>query len=117
MKYRKLSAAGDYQFGKPGIFLENSPATVVQAIRTRLALWAGEWFLDSQEGTAYLSRVLGYGTQGTRDVEIRERIFSTPGVLELEQYESSVDDCRRLTVTARVQTIYGTTTFSVNPES
>lgn len=112
MRYRALSPTGDYQFGRSGLFLTNTPEAVAQAVNTRLLLWAGEWFLDSREGTPYKESILGYGTQGTRDVAIRERILGTPGVRQLLKYSSSVDQSRKMTVTALVETIYGTATIN-----
>lgn len=112
MRYRALSPEGDYQFGRAGLFLTNTPEAVAQAITTRLLLWAGEWFLDSKEGTPYKESILGYGTQGTRDVAIRERILGTPGVNQLLSYSSSVDRSRKMTVTALVDTIYGAATIT-----
>lgn len=111
MKYRALSATGDYQFGRSGIFLTDSVEAVAQAILTRLQLWAGEWFLDDREGTDYQGKILGYGTQGTRDQEIKTRILETPGVVELIAYSSSITD-RQMKVAAEVRTQYGTTTIT-----
>ena len=111
MNYRALDLNGDYQFGRAGTFLENSSAAVAQAIMTRLNLWSGEWFLDSDEGTPYNTRILGYATQGTRDVELKSRIVDTPGVRELLTYNSSVND-HMLTVTATVSTDYGAATIN-----
>lgn len=106
MRYRALSANRDFQFGQANRFLVNSPAAVAQAVLTRLNLWAGEWFLDADEGTAYAARVLGYNTQGTRDVEIKARILDTPGVRTILTYSSSVVD-RVMTVTALIETNFG----------
>lgn len=113
MRYRALDANGDFQFGRSGIFLVNSPEAVAQAIRTRLALWAGEWFLDNEEGTDYSGKILGYGTQGTRDVEVKSRILNTQGVREIVSYSSSVDPARKFTVTAVVDTDYGQATINL----
>ena len=113
MRYRALSASGDYQFGRAGLFLANSPEAVAQAVLTRLKLWAGEWFLDSREGTDYQARILGHGTQGTRDVAIKERILGTPGVRQILTYASSVDAARKMTVSALIDTPYGTATVTL----
>lgn len=113
MRYRALSSSGDYQFGRTGIFLVDSPQAVAQAIRTRLALWAGEWFLDSREGTPYEEKILGYGTQGTRDLAIKERIAGTQGVRQLMSYSSSVSADRKISARATVETSYGTTTVQI----
>lgn len=110
MRYRKLSPSGDYIFGMGATFLVDSPATVAQAVLTRLRLYVGEWFLDKREGLA-LDAILGYGTQATRDREIQERILGTPGVRSLASYSSSVEG-RAFRVTATIDTIYGTTTIS-----
>lgn len=112
MKYRALSPTGDYQFGRSGIFLTDSPEAVAQAIQTRLGLWTNEWFLDATEGTDYMGKVLGHGTQDTRDLEVKSRILGTPGVVELLSYSSSVVG-RSMRATATASTLYGTTTVSI----
>lgn len=113
MRYRALDPDGDYQFGRPNIFHVDTPAAVAQAVLTRLRLATGEWFLDAREGTPYDPEILGYGTQGTRDLAIKNRIVQTPGVLELLEYASSVDAKRVFTVTARISTIYGPANITV----
>lgn len=107
MRYRALTPEGDYNLGATGQFLIDVPAAVGQAIMTRLRLMTGEWFLDSDEGTAYQTKILGYGTQGTRDIEIKRRILDTPGVQELLEYRSEVQADRSFQISARVSTIYG----------
>jgi len=107
MKYRKLDENGDYQFGNEGEFFVDDPGGVAQAISTRLLLMTDEWFLDSNEGTPYDPDIVGYGTANTRDPAIIDRILGTPGVNELLQYASSVDQSRSFRVTALVATIYG----------
>jgi hypothetical protein len=98
-------------FGKGAAnFLVDSPAAVAQAVKTRLLLFAGEWFLDTSEGVPWYSRVLGAGTSRTRDRSIRARILGTRGVKEIVSYQSVVDPgARTMTVTARISTIYGVT--------
>jgi len=107
MKYRKLDADGDYQFGNGAEFLKDSPLTVAQAIYTRLLLHTGEWFLDSTEGTPYVEQIEGFGTQATRDPAIQARIVGTLGVEELLSYSSALSADRRFTVNARIETLFG----------
>lgn len=111
MRTRALSPTGDYQFGRSGIFLIDSPEAVAQTINTRLNLWAGEWFLDSEEGTPYSNGILGYDTQTTRDILIKDRILNTPGVVEIVSYSSVVEN-RRLIVNCTVSTQFGTTSIN-----
>ena len=114
MRYRKLDSSGDYSLGTGADFLVDSPDTVAQAIRTRLALWTGEWFLDTSDGMPWSEQVLGKRQRGKNyDAAIRQRIMETDGVTEITEYSSAFDgNSRALTVTATVSTIYGTTTIS-----
>lgn len=107
MRYRKRSPTGDFLFGQSSNFYIDSPLGVAQAVETRLLLWTGEWFLDTAAGTDYEHAVLGYGTAGSRDTEIRQRILDTPGVTSLVKYSSSTSQ-RVFTVAAEVETAYGT---------
>lgn len=106
MKYRTQAPDGDYVFLGTSPFLTNSPAAVAQAIRTRLNLTAGEWFLDDRVGFD-LNKVLGNNTELTRDDEIKRVISGTKGVTQLLAYSSQVDERRRFTVNATVDTLYG----------
>jgi hypothetical protein len=110
MRYRNQSEAGDYVFGKRAPqFLQDSPQCVALAIKTRLLLWQGEWFLDSSEGTPFQQRILGYvAAPADRDLAIKERILGTQGVQGIIRYQSEYDASdRSLTVSVLAQTIYG----------
>jgi hypothetical protein len=108
MRYRKLDAAGDYTLGSGQDWLVNSPETVAQAARTRLALNLGEWFVDTTDGMPWTTEVLGKHTALTRDAVIKERILGTPGVTSLDDYTSTFDgNTRRLIVAATINTAYG----------
>ena len=112
MRYRKLDAEGDYVFGGGAAdFLVNTPEAVAQAVLTRLRLLRGEWFLDTTAGMPWDTDVLGKYTSGKYDAAIRMCILGTQGVTELTSYSSTADpETRVLTVTATINTIYGTTT-------
>jgi len=120
MRYRKLDADGDMQFGHgAGDFWHNQPEGVGQSVMTRLLLFTGEWFLDTSEGTPWggfplndlvvqQGRILGVHTQLSRDAAIRERVLTTEGVIQLNDYDSVLDpDSRGFVVQATIDTIYG----------
>ncbi len=109
MKYRALTADGDYSFGNGNTnFLQDTPETVQQAVITRLRLWAAEWFLDTTEGTPWQAGVLGKNSKTTADAVIRERVLGTQGVTEITDFSSSIDpDLRTYTVALTISTIYG----------
>lgn len=120
MRYRQLSADGDYTFGQgQSNFLVNSPEAVGQLVKTRLLLLLGEWFLDVTDGTPYATDVLGVGTQALYDQAIRNRILTTQDssgnnlVTAITSYGSNLNtESRELTVIATINTIFGAT--SVN---
>ena len=111
MRYRQLTPSGDYTFGLP--FYVNDTNAVAQAISTRLKLWYGEWFLDTTDGTPWLSQILGPRAQRNPDAAIKQRILGTPGVVSILSYSSTyTGSSRSLTVNVTVNTLYGTTTIS-----
>lgn len=114
MKYRKLDADGDYQLGHGGAdYHVDTPECVAQAVKTRLALLAGEWFLDLLEGTPYATHVWGKQLKETYDPVLRRRILQTEGVLEIVSYDSSFNsETRKLTVSVKLNTVYGESTVN-----
>ena len=89
LRYRKLDAAGDYSFGAgQANFYRDQPEAVAQAVQTRLALFLGEWFLDTSDGTPWNTRVLGERTLPLYDLTQRARILATPNVTSITAYAS-----------------------------
>lgn len=131
MRYRKLDQNGDMQFGHGnGDFWHDQTEGVGQSVKTRLLLFAGEWFLNTRAGTPWggfplndlvvqQGRILGVHTQLSRDAAIRERILNTEGVTAIANYYSTADpDTRVYTVAATVDTIYGRQfTVTIGPDS
>lgn len=112
MRYRKLSADGDYMFGNgQSDFWRDVPEAVGQAAMTRLQLWFGEWYLNVDEGTPYLQGILGKHNKTVADITLQERVLNTQGATDLSDYESILNaDTRRLSVvTCVLDTIYGPT--------
>jgi hypothetical protein len=128
MRYRKLDQDGDMQFGHgAGDFWHNVPDGVGQSVKTRLLLFAGEWFLDTTAGTPWggfplndlvvkQGRILGMHTQMLSDAVLRERILQTNGVTAILTYGSFLDpSTRAYSVNATIDTIYGRAfTLSIN---
>ncbi|MFS1540003.1 MAG: hypothetical protein ACL7BU_16430 [Candidatus Phlomobacter fragariae] len=66
--------------------MANSPDEVAQAIKTRLSLWLGKWFLDSEEGRPCLQSVLDKPYLDAYGMTNKQRILDTPGVTELTDF-------------------------------
>ena len=109
MRYRKMSAAGDYVFGRSlRDFWIDQPEAVAQAALTRLELYVGDWYLDRADGTPWRTDVLGKGTEATRDPAIQLRVIQTPGVIGLPFYASRLErDTRVFYAAMTIDTAYG----------
>ena len=109
MRVRKLTSDGDMTIGHGSEdFHIDSADGVAQNVMTRLRLWKGSWFIDTEEGTPWLQEILG--KHDAIDAVVKSRILDTPGVLEIASFESILDPNRReLTITATVNTSYGET--------
>jgi hypothetical protein len=109
-------ANGDMVFGNGLLdFYIDSPEAVAQSVQTRLLLWAGEWFLNIEDGTPYQTNVLGTNKAKSAPIAIRERIFKTNGVTEIVSFDYDINaETRHLSIRATINTIYGQTTVEVN---
>ena len=109
MRYRKLDKDGDYRFGAGSSdFHINTPEAVAQSVETRLKLWMGEWFADTKDGTGWNEAILGKHSKNLYELTLRQRILETPGVMSIDDFQSSLDsNTRRLTVLTTINTIYG----------
>jgi len=114
MRYRREDDDGDYTFGQgDDTWLINSAEAVAQAVKTRFLLWYGQWFLDTTAGTPWIQSVLGKQKPETYNLAIRQRILETQGVNSIQSFNTDVNTTtRRVTFTATIDTIYGTTTVT-----
>lgn len=114
MRYRKLDENNDMVFGgNLRAFYIDVPDAPAQAIKTRLMMNQGEWFLDRSAGTPWATQVLGFYTGNTRDPVIHNRISTTKNVSSVYEYSSNLDrDTRQFTVQARVRTDFGDATLA-----
>lgn len=108
MRNRILSPTGDYTWGSSELnFYINSPAAVGQAAKTRLLLWQGEWFLDTDIGTPYLAGIIGKHPKAMADTTIQDQVSGTQGFLDISQFESTLTAQRVYSATMTIDTIYG----------
>lgn len=117
MRYRREDSDGEYMFGRgDDTWLINSPEAVAQAVKTRFLLWYGQWFLDNTAGTPWIQSVLSKQKPETYNLAIRQRILETQGVKSIISFNTDLNSkTRRVTFTATIDTLYGTTT--VNSEA
>ena len=116
MKYRRLDENGDYVFGSGSNNFVVDLEAVSQAVVTRLKLLQGEWWEDLSEGLPLWQEILGSSGSNEHltyvDNLITQRIFNTPGVTSIIDYEGQWDaSTRQYRFNARVNTTYSETTI------
>lgn len=116
MRVRTLDIRGDMTFGNGSLnFYADSSEAVLQCVYTRLKLWAGEWFLDTTEGTDWLGKCLGKNTLSSATAEIRRVILETEGVQRIDELTVEADaNSRGVSVRGTITTDYGATTVNYN---
>lgn len=95
-------------------FYINVPAAPGQAVKTRLLLFVGDWFLDASEGTPYISGILGKHSQAQADSIVRSRTLNTQGISGISSFQSALNpETRHYSAEETVNTIYGRTTVEI----
>jgi len=112
MRYRKLSADGDYVFGQNKQDFYQGIDSITQAIKTNLLLLQGEWWEDTKDGLPLFQSIVSQkNTTIGVDLLIKERISSTKGVQSVVDFKSSFDGVNRTySYTATANTTDGITT-------
>lgn len=109
MRVRKWTSSGDYSFGNgQADFYRDVPEAVQQTCVSRLRLWIGEWFLDTEDGTPWPIGVLGKKSQTVADDTIQKRMLGTQALTAIDSYDSVIDPAtRKMSVTTTIDTLYG----------
>ena len=78
------------------IQITSGTAAIRQNAELRLKKAKGAWFLDLDEGTDWLGRILGKGHSDAEiEDEIRGRLAATPGVVQVSSVTLTRDASRR----------------------
>lgn len=106
----------DFQIGVNGrLNLVLDEDTIVDRLRTRLATWLGDWYLDTSRGIDYKNKILGQSSNGSEvSAILRREILSEPGVDSIESFALTQDaDDRRGFTASAVVTLAGGQTVTV----
>lgn len=110
MRYRQLDENGDYSFGNNSLDYIKDNDAVVQAIKTKLYLFYGEWWEDISLGLPMFQSILGQvSNENLRRTVIllsAEQIQSVEGVSSVDSIVVAIS-ARKLTLSIDVTTEYG----------
>ena len=109
MIVRRLDDNHDMTFGRGIADMARDDEATAQAVKTRLLLLKGEWFLDTDAGVPYLQQIaVKPANLPLAEAIIKQTILETEGIEALRSFSMTFDrDTRRLTIQATVTNIYG----------
>lgn len=107
MTVRRLDKNGDITTSGQHFITEKEE--VAQTIKTRLQLFLGEYFRNTNEGTPWFQQILVKGANLSEvDAIIRRRITQTEGVQTIISYNANFDlDNREYKIEVSVLTVFG----------
>lgn len=110
MRYRKLTQDYDYSFGNNELDYLDEFSSIVQAIKTKILLFYGEWWENLGIGIPLLSSILGKVNSGSLRQStvllVEQRIMEVQGVTSVDNIVVDVND-RTIMLTVTVNTEYG----------
>jgi len=75
---------------------EDNGESLAQRLSVKLAFFKGEWVLNVNFGIPYFQEIFGkVGSKHTLDTIFRNQILATPDVVEILEFESSLDKAAR----------------------
>lgn len=119
LRYRRIDTNGDYIFGNGKFDFQKDIDAFVQAVKTKLQFFKGEWWEDTSAGVPFYQEIAGVMIKGDDDKDLITQVYlnvisSVFGFSETISYNDAFDyDNRKYSLTANVETIWGTTTIEV----
>jgi hypothetical protein len=109
-----LDDSGDLAIVNNDLVMIDGAERVRQHLQIKLRLWAGEWFLDTEFGTPYLSDILGKQLSlGGAVAALKKSILEVDGVQTITRFEYNFNRASRsLSVDFDVTTPYGLVTYA-----
>jgi hypothetical protein len=114
-----LDADGDILLDEEGLHFISGIEAVAQAIRFRLLMFRGEWFLNQDIGVPYFEELIGdaskqAGVKSRARAAFAAAILDAPGVTSILQLDVDINSAtRRMTVTWQARATFGDTPITV----
>ncbi len=106
----------DLVFKNGAITVTSSQSEIVaQRLKVTLYTFLGEWFLDDEVGVPYFQQIFGKArSKATVDVIFQNIISKDPGVVEIREFNSTLDNpSRGYSMSFKVRVSDGTITDNI----
>lgn len=88
--------------------------SVAQKLRIKCSTFKTEWFINTDTGIPYYQEIFGkVRNKQTIDLIFQKAILEEPDVVELVEFNSSIDSGRTYTISFRVRTVLGQITNNI----
>ncbi len=106
-----LDQNGDLVIDEEGLHFVSGLQAVAQAIRIRILMFRGEWFMNMDIGVPYFDGILGDSfDEATARAAITAAILDAPGVIDVRSLSVELDGAtRKLVVSFVAQSLFGDT--------
>jgi hypothetical protein len=109
-----LDLDGDLDTLNADLYVVQDIDAVKQFLQQQFKMFQGEWFLDQTKGISWFDDILVKNPRAVViDTIFKRMILSTPGVIELIEYETDLNGItRELSLNFKARTQEGTIDFS-----
>jgi len=109
MSEMKLDTNNDIAIENFNFVIVDGEENVAQRLKTNLAIFKGEWFLDTTRGVPYYQEILKKNPDSKLiEAEFKAAIVNTDGIAKLKSFEMEYDNSlRKLTIAFTAQTDEG----------
>lgn len=108
----KIDSNGDIALEKNDVVLLTGKDEIAQVLKQELRVFLGEWFLDTREGVPYYQDILKKAPDiGRIDAVLKNRILSSPGIVELLEFQVELNQ-RNLELVFKARSTEGIIEFN-----
>ena len=108
MTTRAIDSNSNWQFGNSFTNYKTDLEELKQNIITSLRSWKGDCFFDLEAGVDWYNILGSYDQDDYLKDNVINVVQNIDGVININNYEATLDENRKITVNLTINTVYGT---------
>ena len=113
MATRAVDSVGNWQFGNSFTNYKTDLDELKQNIITSLKSWKGDCFFDLNAGVDWYNILGSYNQDDYLKENIINIVQNIDGVININDYNATLDENRNITINLIINTVYGTIQIEV----